>query len=80
MLIVDELMALRKHEVPLRDSTLEAAPVLTVQDVAEYLHVHQSTIYRLIKTRHLPAYKVGRDWRFNRKSIERWCADAELLR
>jgi excisionase family DNA binding protein len=66
-----------KNTMPVRDSTIEMAPVLTVQNVAQYLHVHPSTIYRLVKNRQLPAFKIGGDWRFNRESIDRWRADAE---
>jgi len=62
---------------PIPDSTIEMAPVLTVQNVAVYLHVHPSTIYRLLKKRQLPAFRVGGDWRFNRESIDRWRVDAE---
>ena len=51
--------------------------VLTVQDVAEYLHVHRQTIYELLKRKQLPAFKIGREWRFNQESIDRWRADAE---
>jgi excisionase family DNA binding protein len=46
--------------------------VLTVREVAEYLRVHQATIYRLVKEQKLPAFRVGSDWRFNREVIERW--------
>jgi excisionase family DNA binding protein len=66
-----------KKPQPIHDSTIEMAPVLTVRNVAEYLHVHPSTIYRLVKKRQLPAFRVGSDWRFNRESIDRWRADAE---
>ena len=66
-----------KKTQPIHDSTIETAPVLTVQNVAEYLHVHPSTIYRLVKKRQLPAFRVGGDWRFNRESIDRWRAHAE---
>jgi len=51
--------------------------ILTLDDVAEYLRVHPSTIYRLLKKKRLPAFKLGRDWRFSRESIDRWRADAE---
>ncbi len=37
-----------------------ASMVLTVEEVARYLHVHQSTIYRLLRQKELPAFKVGR--------------------
>jgi excisionase family DNA binding protein len=53
------------------------ASVLTLEEVARYLHVHPSTIYRLLKKKELPAFKVGSDWRFNLESIDRWRDDAE---
>ncbi len=46
--------------------------VLTVGEVAKYLRVHQTTIYRLLKTHQLPAFRVGSDWRFNLETIEKW--------
>ena len=49
-----------------------ASPLLTVRELADYLLVHRSTIYHLIKQKRLPAFKVGSDWRFNREDIERW--------
>ncbi len=51
--------------------------LLTLENVAEYLRVHPSTIYRLLKKKQLPAFKVGRDWRFNPESIDRWRVEAE---
>jgi excisionase family DNA binding protein len=42
-----------------------APAVMTVNDLARYLKVHPSTVYRLLRTGQLPAFKVGRDWRFN---------------
>ena len=53
------------------------ARVMTLEEVATYLRVHPSTIYRLLKRKELPAFKVGSDWRFNQESIDRWRADAE---
>ena len=49
-----------------------ATGVPTVRKVAEYLRVHQTTIYRLLKEQKLPAFRVGSDWRFSREVIERW--------
>jgi excisionase family DNA binding protein len=61
----------------IRDAKNEIAPLLTVENVAEYFQVHPSTIYRLVKSKQLPAFKLGGDWRFNRESIDQWRADAE---
>jgi excisionase family DNA binding protein len=51
--------------------------VMTVTEVAEYLHVHPSTIYRLLRKREIPAFRVGSDWRFNRESIDDWRTSRE---
>lgn len=53
------------------------ARVLTLDEVANYLRVHPSTIYRLLKKKQLPAFKVGSDWRFNLESIDHWRTEAE---
>lgn len=46
--------------------------VMTGRELAEYLKVHPSTIYRLLKQGRIPVFKVGSDWRFNRESIDKW--------
>jgi excisionase family DNA binding protein len=50
---------------------------MTLEEVAEYLRVHPSTIYRLLKKQQIPAFKVGSDWRFNLASIDRWRVQQE---
>jgi excisionase family DNA binding protein len=67
-------------DMELYDTKAERARILTLENVAQYLRVHPSTIYRLLKKRQLPAFKVGRDWRFNLESIDRWRTDAERSR
>jgi excisionase family DNA binding protein len=49
-----------------------SAKVLTVNELAEYLRVHRSTIYRLLKKGQLPGFKIGSDWRFNVEVIDEW--------
>lgn len=46
--------------------------VLTALELAKYLRIHPTTVYKLAKRGELPAFKVGGDWRFNRTSIEKW--------
>jgi excisionase family DNA binding protein len=50
---------------------------LTLEEVADFLHVHPSTVYRLLKNRRIPAFKLGSDWRFNQESIEQWVKKLE---
>ena len=53
------------------------AKVLTLEEVARYLRVHPSTVYRMLKKGQIPAFKVGSDWRFNLESIDHWRVAAE---
>jgi excisionase family DNA binding protein len=46
--------------------------VMTVSEMANYLRVHPTTIYRLLKNGKIPAFRVGSDWRFNRERIDQW--------
>jgi excisionase family DNA binding protein len=46
--------------------------LLTVNELSEYLRVHRSTIYRLLKKGQLPGFKIGSDWRFNVEAIDEW--------
>ncbi len=52
--------------------TREIREILTVRDVANYLHCHQTTIYRLLRTGQIPAFRVGSYWRFKLDAIDRW--------
>ncbi len=51
--------------------------VMTVEEVTAYLKVHRSTIYRLVKTHKIPAFRIGSDWRFNREHIDAWMNDQQ---
>jgi excisionase family DNA binding protein len=50
----------------------DVSKVMTVKELASYLQVHTSTIYRLLNKGLLPGYKVGSDWRFNFEDVEKW--------
>ena len=46
--------------------------VMNVGEVAAYLRVSQATIYRLAQAGQIPCGKVGRAWRFRKKTIDLW--------
>jgi len=48
------------------------ARVLTVSEISDYLRVHRSTVYRLLKKGQLPGFKIGGDWRFTIEAIDQW--------
>lgn len=61
---------------PRQDEGL-GSPVLTIKEIAEFLRVHPSTIYRLIKRREMPVFRVGSDWRITQYALEKWLRQAE---
>ena len=65
------------YQMPRWREGVNMAIVMTLEEVAQFLHVHPSTIYRMLKKRNIPAFKVGSDWRFNQESIERWMRERE---
>jgi excisionase family DNA binding protein len=45
--------------------------ILTVREVAEYLKLSRTTIWRWCNEGKLQAFKVGRGWRIHRSEIEK---------
>ena len=46
--------------------------LLTVEEAAEQLRIHPSTVYRLARRGQLPAVKVGNQWRLDSANLEDW--------
>jgi excisionase family DNA binding protein len=68
-------LSVRSHralEMKMKVRSSWESPVLTALELAKYLRIHPTTVYKLAKRGELPAFKVGGDWRFNRASIEQW--------
>lgn len=49
--------------------------VLTVDELAIYLKVSRSTLYKLLAEGKVPGQRVGRHWRFSKAVIDRWLAE-----
>jgi len=49
--------------------------VLTVDELATYLKIPKSTVYKLAQERKLPGQKVGRHWRFSKTVIDHWLGE-----
>ncbi len=47
--------------------------VLTMRDACELLQRTENTVRRLIRDEGLPAFKIGREWRFLRTDVIAWC-------
>jgi len=46
--------------------------ILTTKEVAEYLSVHPLTVHRYAREGKIPGFKIGTDWRFHKKYLEKW--------
>ena len=46
--------------------------VMTIEDLALYLKLSKSTLYKLAAQGKLPGQKIGRHWRFHREAIDSW--------
>ena len=44
----------------------------SVEEVTEHLGVARDTIYRWVKSRKLPAHRIGRIWKFKLSEIDEW--------
>lgn len=44
----------------------------TSRELADWLNCHILTVNRLVQRGELPAYKIGRYYRFRREDIEAW--------
>src|SRR5262245_3358732 len=49
---------------------IPGSEIMTLQQLAMYLCIPRSTIYRLVQTGRFPAFKVGRQWRVNLKLVQ----------
>lgn len=45
---------------------------MTISDLAEYLQVSKSSLYKLVQTGRVPGQKVGKHWRFHKESVDEW--------
>jgi excisionase family DNA binding protein len=52
--------------------------VFDIDQLATYLRVPKSTLYRLAAEGRIPSHKVGRHWRFRRESVDRWLDQPEV--
>lgn len=55
----------------------EPGDVLTIDELAVYLRIPKSTLYKIVREGKIPCQKVGRHWRFRKMAIDRWLEDAK---
>jgi excisionase family DNA binding protein len=53
--------------------------ILNLEQAVEFLGVSEKTLIKLLREEHIPARKIGREWRFSREALMRWLADGDSM-
>ena len=48
---------------------------LSVKEIAAYLQIHPMTVYKYLKSRKIPATKVGGQWRTRKDVLDKYFLD-----
>ncbi len=74
---------MKKITAPANPAPAPAEEIMTVASLTRYLHCSQVTIYRRLKERKIPAFKLRggprSDWRFFRSDIDEWIATLYVI-
>ncbi len=49
--------------------------IMTADETCRYLKITPRTLYRYLRSRQIPAFKLGKEWRFVRSDLEQWIRD-----
>jgi excisionase family DNA binding protein len=69
-----------KH-IPPGSSRVDVSEVMTLQQLADYLSCHYTTVYRLLTRGELPGFRLGTGhsgWRFLRSDVDKWIAQRQV--
>src|SRR5512136_809610 len=58
--------------MPRQEMSETTADVMAIREVAEYLQMSRTSLYKLAREGKIPCNKVGRRWEFRKEEIERW--------
>lgn len=66
------------HQQPRRKTKTVSEDVLDAFEAAWLIGTHVETLRRMARRGQVPAYKVGKDWRFRREALDEWCETHHL--
>lgn len=52
---------------------------MTIDDLATYLQLSKSSLYKLVQGGRIPGKKIGRHWRFHKAAIDKWLTEGHAL-
>ncbi len=53
--------------------------ILNLEQAIEFLGVSEKTLIKLLREEHIPARKIGREWRFSREALLSWLASGDSI-
>ncbi len=49
--------------------------IMTMDELAKYLKISKSTLYKLAVENKIPGTKIGKRWRFHKNAVDRWISE-----
>jgi len=46
--------------------------IMTLKEIARYLKLGKSTLYKMARGGKIPAVKIANQWRFRKEDIDKW--------
>lgn len=50
--------------------------IMSVDEAYKFLRISKPTLYRYVQRGEIPAFKVGRSWKFHKENLEKWINDS----
>jgi len=57
--------------------TKDKNAIFTFKEVCEYLKISKDTLYKYTQKKKIPSFKMGKQLRFKKSSIDKWIAEME---
>ena len=51
--------------------------IMTTREIAKYLKLHEITICKYVAEGKIPAVRIGRVWRFDKETIDKWITNGD---
>lgn len=51
--------------------------ILNIEQAVEFLGVSEKTLIKLLREEHIPARKIGREWRFSKQALIDWLSTGD---
>ena len=61
-------------------SPINPPDVMKIDELAAYLQIAKSTLYKLTQEGKVPGQKVGKHWRFHKDAIDDWLKQRSTVR